>query len=313
MRLTIPRLSTSLGFSLAAILSLAASLTQSSAAVAQATYPSADAAVAALVDAVRSADPAASIVEVLGPDGAEIADSGDPVADVARRERFIAAFDEVHQVQQQDAAKAILSIGKDEYPFPIPLVQEDGKWRWDTAAGLEEILTRRVGENELSTIKVMRAFVDAQNEYASRERDGTGIQFARRLMSREGRKDGLYWPVSDGEEASPMGPLVAEAQREGYKRSGSDTAPPNYHGYVYRLLYAQGANAPGGAIDYIVNNRMIGGFGLIATPADYGNSGVMTFIVNQDGEVYEKDLGSEGANRIKLFDPDPSWKKVAAE
>jgi hypothetical protein len=279
----------------------------------QTSYASAEEAVTGLVEAARSNDPAQAIVRVLGPDGEEIATSGDPVADEARLARFLKAFEDGHQVQQEDASRAILLVGQDEFPFPIPIVAENGKWRWDTAQGLDEILTRRIGENELATIEVMLGYVAAQLEYAEQERDGKGLQYARRLMSREGRKDGLYWAVAEGEEPSPIGPLVAEAQRKGY--SGTGTGPA-YNGYVFRMLYGQGKHASDGARDYIVKDRMIGGFALIATPADYGNSGVMTFIVNQDGDVYEKDLGPDGteaAARIKLFDPDSSWKKVALE
>jgi hypothetical protein len=279
----------------------------------QTSYASVEEAVSGLVDAVASNDAKQAIVRVLGPDGEAIATSGDPVADEARLARFLNAFEEGHKVEQEDASKAILLVGTDEFPFPIPIVADNGKWRWDTAQGLEEILTRRIGENELATIEVMLAYVAAQLEYAEQDRDGKGLQYARRLMSREGRKDGLYWVVAEGEEPSPMGPLVAQAQRKGY--SGTGTGPA-YNGYVFRMLHGQGKNASDGARDYIVNDRMIGGFALIATPAEYGNSGVMTFIVNQDGNVYEKDLGPNSAAvaaRIKLFDPDPSWKRVESE
>ncbi len=281
-----------------------------------ATYSTAEDAVAGLLAAVRSEDPAVEIVKVLGPDGEDIAISGDPIDDEARRERFLTAFDEAHKIDQQDQAKFVLVIGKDEYPFPIPIASEGGKWFWDTKAGINEILTRRIGENELNTVQVMRTYVAAQLEYAEKERDNKGIQYARRLMSREGRKDGLYWPAAEGEEESPIGPLIAKAQSEGYKAKSSAEAQPAYHGYVYRMLYGQGRNAADGARDYIVNDRMIGGFALIATPADYGNSGIMTFIVNHDGEVYEQDLGPDtqtAARGIKLFDPDSNWKKVANE
>jgi hypothetical protein len=298
-------------------IALAMSAAPSSHAEGPATFDSPDAAVSALVDAIRSDDPVAGIVQVLGEDGADIASSGDPVDDETRRANFLSAYDEGHALQPDGDSKSTLVIGKDEYPFPIPLVAESGKWRWDTNAGLDQLLTRRIGENELSAIEVMRAYVTAQLEYAERPRDGKGIQYARRLMSREGRKDGLYWPVAEGEEESPIGPLVAQAQREGYAgRSKREDGQRSYHGYVYRMLYGQGRNATGGARDFIVNDRMIGGFALIATPAEYGNSGVMTFIVNQDGEVYEKDLGPDSATdaqRIKLFDPDESWRKVVAE
>lgn len=279
-----------------------------------ATYSTAEDAVAALLAAVRSEDPAVEIVKVLGPDGVDIATSGDPVDDQARRERFLTAFDDAHKIDQQEPEKFVLVIGKDEYPFPIPITSKDGKWFWDTGAGINEILTRRIGENELNTIQVMRTYVAAQLEYAEKERDGKGIQYARRLMSREGRKDGLYWAAAEGEEESPIGPLIAKAQSEGYKAKSSAEGQPAYHGYVYRMLYGQGRNAADGARDYIVNDRMIGGFALIATPADYGNSGIMTFIVNHDGDVYEQDLGPDTqtvARGIKLFDPDSNWKKVA--
>ena len=282
-----------------------------------ATFATPDEAVSALIEAVKSPDALDAIVKVLGNDGREIAASGDPVQDDARRARFLSSFDEAHVLQKDGEDRSTLVIGKDEYPFPIPIVKTDGKWRWDTAAGLDQLLTRRIGENELSAIEVVRTFVAAQLEYADQSRDGKSIQYARRLMSREGRKDGLFWPTADGEPDSPIGPLVAKAQAEGYKNKASrENGEAGYHGYVYRMLYGQGKNAPGGARDYIVNDRMIGGFGLIATPADYGNSGVMTFIVNQDGNVFEKDLGpdsSRAAQRIRTFDPDQTWKKIPSE
>jgi hypothetical protein len=282
-----------------------------------ATFATPDEAVSALIEAVKSPDALDAIVKVLGNDGREIAASGDPVQDDARRARFLSSFDEAHVLQKDGEDRSTLVIGKDEYPFPIPIVKTDGKWRWDTAAGLDQLLTRRIGENELSAIEVVRTFVAAQLEYADQSRDGKSIQYARRLMSREGRKDGLFWPTADGEPDSPIGPLVAKAQAEGYKNKASrENGEAGYHGYVYRMLYGQGKNASGGARDYIVNDRMIGGFGLIATPADYGNSGVMTFIVNQDGNVFEKDLGpdsSRAAQRIRTFDPDQTWKKIPSE
>jgi hypothetical protein len=275
----------------------------------QTTFASADEAVSGLVEAVRSGDEEA-IVKVLGPSGRDIASSGDPVADKARRTRFLEAFNQRHQVQQEDSAKAVLTVGEDEFPFPIPIVSQDGKWYWDTDQGLDEILTRRIGENELATIDVMRGYVAAQYEFAAEDRDGKGAQYARRLMSQEGKRDGLYWPASTGEDESPIGPLIAEAQSKGYSGTGTGSA---YNGYVFRMLYGQGKSAEDGARDYILNGRMIGGFALVATPAEYENSGVMTFIVNQDGVIYEKDLGPETRARaaeIRLFNPDATWKKV---
>jgi hypothetical protein len=280
---------------------------------AQASFALPEEAVSALIAAVRT-EGSEALVSIFGPEGADLAASGDPVADAARRAKFTTAFDEAHEVKQEDASKATLVIGKDQFPFPIPLVAKDGKWRWDTAAGLDEILTRRIGENELATIEVMRAYVDAQREYAQVDRDGHGLQYARKLVSSDGKRDGLSWLTTEGEPESPLGPLLANARAEGYTaRSGH---PEPYHGYVFRILTAQGEHAPGGALDYVVHGRMIGGFGLIAAPAQYGNSGVMTFIVNQDGLVYQKDLGpdtTEIAADIKMFDPDQSWRKVDAQ
>lgn len=277
----------------------------------QATYGTTEDAVVALVNAVRE-EGTAEIVKVLGAAGLDVASSGDEISDRDRRTRFVSAFEEAHSIQQESAAKAILIIGKDEFPFPIPMVQEGSAWRWDTDAGLDEILTRRIGENELTTIEVMRAIAEAQQEYARIDRDGRGVQYARRLLSREGKKDGLHWTASSEADQSPIGPLIARAQSEGYRRKSAADDPPAYHGYQFRMLYAQGPNAAGGARDYIVNDRMIGGFALIATPAEYANSGVMTFLVSHDGDVYQKDLGPESsaAARIKVFDPDSTWTKV---
>lgn len=270
-------------------------------------------AIDALVSHVRSSS-TEGIMKVLGPDADRIVSSGDPTADQAARERFLAAYDEAHETTQEGESQAVLIIGEDRFPFPIPLVKEEATWRFDAAAGEEEILNRRIGENELSVIKVMQAYVDAQREYATLDRDGMGVQYARRLLSSEGKKDGLYWPVSEGEGESPLGPLVAGARAEGYEaRSGS---PAPYHGYVFRILEEQGSDASGGSMSYVVNGRMIGGFGLITAPAEYGNSGVMTFMINHDGTVYEKDLGpetSELAGKITVFNPDASWKKVTSE
>lgn len=279
----------------------------------QTTFTSLEEATTALISAVRAGE-ASAITAVLGPQGREIASSGDPVADESMRANFTAAFDEAHEVKQEDAESAILVVGRDQYPFPVPLVKTGDKWHWDTAAGLDAILTRRIGENELDTIEVLRAYVAAQLEYAEADRDGLGLQYARRLMSKDGKKDGLYWPASGEEAASPLGPLIANARAEGYKLNPTGERRA-YHGYIYRILYAQGPNAADGAREYIVNNRMIGGFALIATPAEYANSGVMSFIVNQDGDVYQKDFGPDTNRvtaRIKSYDPDPTWTKVAA-
>ena len=274
-----------------------------------ASFQSPQAAVDALIAAVKDGS-AKKIVAVLGSEGEKLASSGDEVADEAARQRFVSAYDEAHEAKESDG-RAVLIIGKDEYPFPIPIVQAKGGWRFDTAAGAEEILDRRIGQNELAAIEVLKAYVDAQREYAEADHDGKGVQYAQRLLSSEGKQDGLYWPTAEDAPESPFGPLIAEARAEGYRKT-SDSPQP-YHGYLFRVLTAQGKNAAGGERDYVVNGRMLGGYGLIAVPAEYENSGVKTFIVNQDGVVFEKDLGDETAGEaaaIKSFDPDASWAKV---
>ncbi len=295
-----------------ALLAIAAAIVPLRAeAAGQTTYKSAQEAVDALVAAVKAGE-LNGIVAVLGPDGRALASSGDPVADKAAREKFASAYDEAHQVKQDGDMRAELIIGKDDYPFPIPIVAKDGSWRFDTAAGAEEILNRRIGENELATVEVLRAYVDAQREYAQADRDGKGAQYARKLISSTGKQDGLYWPTEEGQPESPLGPLVANAKAEGY-RKGQGPHPTPYHGYVFRILTAQGKDAPDGARDYIYNGRMIGGFGMVAAPAEYGNSGIMTFIVNQDGVVYEKDLGTATpavAAKMTTFNSDSGWSKV---
>jgi hypothetical protein len=204
-----------------------------------------------------------------------------------------------------------LIIGNDDWPFPIPLVNKGGKWQFDTKAGLDEILRRRIGRNELAAIQVSLAYVQAQNEYASLDPTGLGPHvYAQRIVSRPGKRDGLYWATAEGEQASPLGELAAEASAEGYKTGNT---PIPYYGYYYRILTRQGAHAPGGAYDYLAKGKMIGGFALVAYPAQYGNSGIMTFIVNQDGTVFQKDLGPQSdklARKIEAFDPDSTWAKV---
>jgi hypothetical protein len=277
---------------------------------AQESFRTTEEAFNALVNAARAED-RDGIVAILGPDGEDIVSSGDAVADAAALKRFLAAYDAKHEVTMEGDSKATLIIGQEDFPFPIPLVQKDKRWRFDTAAGRDEILYRRIGRNELDAIQAFLAYVDAQNEYAETNPDGAGVgTYAQRIVSRAGKKDGLYWPTQEGEKASPLGALVAEATRAGY-RVGGGQAP--YHGYYYRILTKQGPDAPGGAIDYVVNGKMIGGFALVAHPAEYGNSGVMTFLVNHDGSVFQKDLGpgtSELARRMTAYNPDASWKKV---
>lgn len=266
-------------------------------------------AAAALVAAVKDGA-ARGIVRVLGSDAPKIINSGDSVADADLRQRFLAAYDAKHSVRFEGDRKAVLIIGPDDFPFPIPLARGKSGWEFDTAAGRLEILYRRIGRNELDTMQTCLALIDAENEYADKNPEGAGRGvYAQRLVSSPGKKDGLYW-TSDGDE-SPLGELAAEASAEGYKVGGGEPQP--YHGYYYRILTRQGPNAPGGAMSYVVNGKMIGGFGLVAYPAEYGNSGVMTFVANHAGTIYQKDLGDRTAaiaRRLTSFDPDQTWKKV---
>ncbi len=281
-----------------------------SVASAQQSFKTPEEAVEALVSATKSDWPK-GVTTVLGRGGIDIVSSGDPVADEDIRAAFLAAYDAKHQVTRDGDSKAQLLVGMDNYPIPIPLVGKDGAWKFDTAAGRLEILYRRIGRNELDTIQACLAYVDAQNEYAEKDRTGAGVgTYAQRVISQPGKKDGLYWPASDTTDDSPLGELVAEATGEGY-RAGGDRAP--YHGYYFKILKRQGASAPGGVVDYVVRGRMIGGFALVAYPAEYGNSGVMTFLVNHTGEVFQKDLGDRTARlaeRMTSFNPDQTWKKV---
>ena len=282
-----------------------------SAANAQQSYKSPEDAMGALVKATRDDWPK-GVVHVLGPDAAEIVSSGDKVADETTREKFLAAYDAKHQVTMEGDNKAVVIIGSEDFPFPIPLARKGAAWRFDTAAGRLEILYRRIGRNELNAIQACLAYVDAQNEYADKDHgDGVGV-YAQRIVSQPDKKDGLYWPSAAGEEASPLGELIAAANEQGYRARGGGERTP-FHGYYYKVLTRQGPAAPGGVQDYVVKGKMIGGFALVAWPAEYGNSGVMTFIVNHNGTVYQKDLGQRTARvaaGMTAFNPDDSWKKV---
>ena len=277
----------------------------------QKQFDSPEHAVDALVTAVRSGR-TADLIAIFGPRGKPLVESGDAVADKKGRSRFVAAYDESHSLATQPDGELSLILGKDKWPFPIPLVKKGNAWRFDTAAGAEEILDRRIGRNELSAIEVCRAYVDAQREYSSKDRNNDGLrEYAQHFASHPDQHDGLYWSTKPGEEPSPMGALVARARDEGYESAGTRTKREPYHGYYYRILKRQGTHAPGGAHDYIVGKHMIGGFALVAFPAQYGASGVMTFIVNQDGVVYQKNLGPDTekiARQMREYDPDPSWK-----
>jgi hypothetical protein len=282
-----------------------------SAAHGQQAFKTPDEAASALAAAAKAGDMKA-LVTVLGPDGEDIVSSGDPVADTETRQKFVAAYDAKHRVAQEGDDKAIMIIGPDDFPLPIPLARKDGMWRFDTTAGRQEILFRRIGKNELDAIQTCLAYVDAQDDYAAKDRTGAGMNtYAQRIISQPGKKDGLYWPTTQGEEESPLGEFVAQATRQGY-RAGAGRTP--YHGYYYRILTKQGPSAAGGAFDYVVRGKMIGGFALVAYPAEYRNSGVMTFLVNHAGAVFQKDLGPDTARlaeQMSSFNPDQTWQKVS--
>jgi hypothetical protein len=282
----------------------------------QATYDSPEVAVAALTSAIRG-DKTEDIVKILGPDSRKLVYSGDAVADDEGRDRFVSAYVKAHKIQPEGQDKAVLILGEKNWPFPIPLVRQGGAWRFDTEAGEDEILSRRIGRNELNAIQVSRAIVDAQRDYAARVHAGNGIaEYAQHFVSSPGKRDGLYWPTEPGQEQSPIGPLLANARAEGYEGKDQPVGLEPYHGYYYRMLKGQGKDAPGGAYDYVVNGHMIGGVALIAFPAKYGASGIMTFLINQDGIVYQKNLGPDTATiarRMAVFDPDKTWTPVSSD
>ena len=277
----------------------------------QKTFSSAEDAVKAAVAAAKNNDQK-EMLAIFGAQAKEILFSGDPVADKQRREEFLAAYAEKNRLASE-GEDTILIVGNRDWPLPIPIVKKGPSWVFDTAKGREEILNRRIGENELFTIQAMLAIVDAQREYAIKDRDHDGLlQYAQKFVSDPGARNGLYWEAKEGEPQSPLGPIMTQIKREGYQIKRSATPVP-YHGYFYRILTAQGRNAPGGAYSYLVNGRMIGGFAVVAYPAEYGNSGVMTVIVNHDGRVFEKNLGSNTASitkAMKEYNPDKSWMEV---
>jgi len=271
--------------------------------------------VKALISALESKDSKA-LEAIFGPESEDLASSGDPVADNARRGEFIRLYEEKHRLHKETEERVFLYVGKEDWPFPIPIAKTDSAWHFDTEAGREEILARRIGRNELSAIQVCLGYVDAQREYAQKDRDSDGLlEYAQKFRSDAGKKDGLYWETGEGGEQSPLGPLFAAAQEEGYGLKQSEGRPSPYHGYYYRILTAQGKDAPGGAYDYMVRGKMLGGFALVAYPAQYGASGIMTFMVNHDGIVYQKDLGEDTtktAQAMSRFNPDGTWKKAIA-
>jgi len=275
---------------------------------AQRIFATPEQAAAELANAIRSED-LKHIHSVLGAGTGKVIHSGDPVQDAAGRKRFLEAYETSVKIEPSGDARVTLLIGSEEFPFPFPLVKTASGWKFDSKAGAEEVLNRRIGRNERSAIQVCLAYVDAQREYATKDRDKDGLlEYAHKFISTPGEHDGLYWETQEGETASPLGPLSARAKEQGYSPG---TQP--YHGYYYKILTAQGADNPGGAYSYIVRGKMIGGFALVAYPARWGASGVMTFICNHQGVVYEKNLGKSTvviAERMTRYNPDASWKKI---
>ena len=291
-------------------LALSAPVSVSAAAIGR-TFATPDEAVSALVSAIEAKD-ANALSLILGPAGSEI-ENPDRAQAAHDLNAFATALNKGTRIARESDAKCVLEVGTNSWPFPIPIMKRDGRWFFDTAAGKEEILNRRVGRNELQTLRTVRAYVEAQREYAAKDRDGDEVlEFAQKLVSSPALKDGLYWPPDLDGEISPLGPLAAQAQNEGYgeKPLADGTAPQPFHGYFFRVLPRQGKHAPGGNYNYVIHGNMIGGFALVAWPASYGETGIMTFIVNQQGRVYQRDLGPQTAKtvaKLKEYDPDKEW------
>jgi hypothetical protein len=296
------------------IVALALSLpVAASAADAGQAFATPEEAVSALVRAT-TAQSGDALRYIFGPAAADL-HNPDRVQATNEFNAFTTALNATNRLVHESDTKCVLEVGTNCWPFPVPIVKKDGRWFFDTEAGEEEIFLRRIGKNELATLEVMRAYVDAQREYASRDRNGDEVlEYAQRLASSPGAKDGLYWPPDLDGEISPLGPLVAQARGEGYRLTGKDqnTVREPFHGYFFKILTRQGKHAPGGNYNYIINGHMIGGFALVAWPAEYGESGIMTFIVNQQGRVYQRDLGARTdklAAAMKTYDPDTSWSR----
>jgi hypothetical protein len=299
--------------SLGALASLVLVVSVYAAGPVQRGYDTPEEAAAAFAAAARSHDRAA-LSAVLGPGSENLVSSGDRYADEAAQQRFAEFYDARHALVPESQDRMILNVGTNDWPLPIPIVRRDGKWYFDSHEGAQQILDRRIGRNEIAAIRVSLAYVDAQQDYFNRKKQETGTgEYAQRMVSTSGRRDGLYWPSTEGLEDSPLEPLVAQAREEGYPGKMVQQKPVPYQGYLFRILLSQGDEAPGGAKMYVQNGRMTGGFGLIAWPVTYASSGIMTFIVNQDGIVFQKDLGPDTAQiaaKITQFNSDPSWARV---
>jgi hypothetical protein len=281
---------------------------------AQPSFATPEEAVAALIAAAEKAD-TEGVQNLLGPGTADLLSSGDPVEDKRARDAFLARYHSYNELVAGSPNELVLMVGEDRWPLPIPLVRAGGRWSWDGEAGARELIVRRIGANELRTIDVMHGFVAAERDYAAKGHDGAAAgAYAQKLRSTPGKQDGLYWEVAAGKTPSPAGPALAAANSEGYAVKGGGSSP--YHGYLFRILTSQGPDANGGARDHLVNGKLTGGFALLAYPAAYGVSGVMTFMVNQDGVVWQRDLGKDTATAaaaITQFNPDNNWTPIAPE
>ena len=276
----------------------------------QKTFNNPQEAATALIQAAGTYDTGA-LLEILGPEGKALVSSADPVKDKSLAQAFAAKAKDNYtvNVDPNNKTRAILSVGTDDWPFPVPIVRKDAKWYFDSKQGSKEILFRRIGANELDAIQICRGFVEAQQEYASEIHDNSGVnQYAQKVMSTAGKHDGLYWKNADGTSGGPIGEAVARAIEEGYSPD-----KPGYHGYYFKVLKGQGPAAPLGQLDYVIEGAMIGGFALVAVPAQYRVTGVKTFMVSYDGVVYEKDLGPDSINiakQMETYNPDPSWHRT---
>lgn len=290
----------------------------------QRTFATPEEAFDSLVEAAANEDGRA-LIEIFGPEGRDLVDSGDPVQDRRAVRRFAAAAMEMARIVEEPGDpdvgqddRYVIFVGQDNWPFPVPLVRTGGDeagWRFDSETGKEEVINRRIGRNELATIEVIRAYVDAQREYHEVDRDDDEVpEYATKFVSDRGTHNGLYWPADVGATPSPIGPLFAQAAAEGYTAPRRDRrGPMPFHGYTFRILTAQGPDAPGGSYDYTINGNMVAGFGLLATPAEYGTSGIMTFMVGPSGTIYEQDLGKDTASlagEIQSFNPDGDWQRT---
>ncbi|MDT4290338.1 DUF2950 domain-containing protein [Methylomonas sp. MO1] len=280
------------------------------------SFSTPDEAVKALLEALTNQD-TAQLTALFGNQEEQLLSSGDEVQDNNNRAEFVGLAREKTRMETLGEDKAVLHVGNNDWPFPIPLVKTGESWQFDAAQGRQEILNRRIGRNELSTVAAMRGYVEAQFEYANLDRDDDGVsEYAQKFSSDPGKFDGLFWEAGEGQPQSPLGPLFAQAKAEGYQAPEATEQPAPFHGYYYRILTRQGAAAPGGKYDYLINGNMIAGFGLVAFPAQYGSSGIMTFVVNHQGKVYQKDWGPKTAELVeslKEYNPDSTWQPFQAQ